>query len=105
MSNPNCGCRCDGRASVPDAFPQIARSGPPIGAEANRRYVSTDCRDIIRNGGGKELGRGRRGGYHRSFVEADGPIAVWGPVNDCAVTQPVPSDHDRTGNLELLLER
>src|SRR5258706_7725978 len=112
MSNPNRDRRCDGRlavadggAGVPDAFAQIARFWLPIGADASRRQVGPDRRDVVRHGGSEDLGCGRRRAYDGGFFETGGPVAIAGPVDDRAVTQPVGGDDDGTGNLELLLQR
>src|SRR5712671_6886864 len=112
MSNPDRDRRCggglsvpDGRACIPDAFAQIARFWLPVGADADRRHIGPDRRDVVRHSGSQELGCGWRRAYHSGFVETGGPVAIAAPVDDRAVTQPVGGDDDRTGNLELLLQR
>jgi hypothetical protein len=89
---------------MPNALPQIARVRASIPVKADRGDIGADGCRVFDGGGGEKLTRRWRRRENCGLLKTGGPFAVAGSVDDRAVTQPVSSNDNRTGDLHLLLQ-
>src|SRR6478609_862527 len=96
--------KCDGRAVATDPLTQITWSHA-LFRYLHRRDIGVDRPEPVGHRGRQQFGRRRRRGHDGRCGKLGGPGPIGRAIDDGAIAQPVRGDHNRAGDLELLLQR